>query len=259
MKQLILYLLTFSMIFAQAPRVSDRADSLFSKELYISGQNDTLQYRLLSPQDPKEGKEYPLVLFLHGSGERGSDNHRQLIWGADMFVTKRNLRKFPAYVIAPQCPEDLRWVEVHWALETHRLPEQPSKTMALVMELLDEFQEDYHVDAHRIYVTGLSMGGYGTWDLIARIPDHIAAAAPICGGGDETQAEKLADMPIWVFHGKQDPVVPVYRSRNMVEAVKKAGSRKIKYTEYPETGHGAWKPAYANRRLLRWMFRQRNK
>lgn len=257
MKRLLLCVLTATLLLAQAPSVSPKADSLFVKKYYINDNNDTLRYRLLSPQNIKEGKDYPLVLFLHGSGERGNDNDRQLIWGAGMFITDKNLKKFPCYVIAPQCPEDKRWVEVHWALETHIMPQEASENMALVMELMDEFDDEYPVNKRKIYVSGLSMGGYGTWDIISRMPEYFAAAAPVCGGGDEHQASKLVSMPIWAFHGGVDPVVPTFRSRNMVKAIKDAGGKKIRYTEYSEVGHGAWKPAFADKKLIRWMFRQK--
>jgi len=123
--------------------------------------------------------------------------------------------------------------------------------MALVLELMDKVIDEYPINTKKIYVTGLSMGGFGTWDLISRIPERIAAAAPVCGGGDETQAAKLVDIPIWVFHGSEDTVVPVDRSRHMVQAIKDAGGTKIKYTEYPGIGHGSWKPAYADPEFLK--------
>jgi predicted peptidase len=129
--------------------------------------------------------------------------------------------------------------------------------MALVLELMDKVIDEYPINIKRIYVTGLSMGGFGTWDLISRIPERIAAAAPVCGGGDETQAAKLVNIPIWVFHGADDPVVPTDRSRHMVQAIKDAGGTKIKYTEYPGVGHGSWKPAYADPEFLKWMFKQK--
>ncbi|MDD3095699.1 MAG: prolyl oligopeptidase family serine peptidase [Candidatus Neomarinimicrobiota bacterium] len=232
---------------------------LFEAKQYIAEEGDTLLYRLLSPQKIIEGKTYPLVLFLHGSGERGRDNARQLIWGAGTFIDAKNRQRYPAFVLAPQCPEDQRWVEVHWALDAHRMPEQPSRSMKLVMELLQEMQERYAVDASRIYVTGLSMGGYGTWDILSRLPQTFAAAVPICGGGDESRAETLKDIPLWVFHGALDTTVPPERSRNMVAAIREAGGKKIRYTEYPDVAHGSWKPAYADPKLLRWLFNQRKK
>ncbi|MBN2780677.1 MAG: prolyl oligopeptidase family serine peptidase, partial [Candidatus Marinimicrobia bacterium] len=131
--------------------------------------------------------------------------------------------------------------------------------LSLVTELLGALQKELPVDPRRLYVTGLSMGGYGTWDLISRMPEMFAAAAPVCGGGDEKQASRLTELPVWVFHGADDTTVPPQRSRNMVDAIRAAGGKKIRYTEYPGVGHGSWKPAYADPKLMKWMFRQRKK
>src|SRR5207244_7702516 len=119
-------------------------------------------------------------------------------------------------------------------------------------------QKEFSIDPKRLYITGLSMGGYGTWDLISRHPELFAAAAPICGGGDEDQAEKIAKLPIWIFHGAKDQAVPVERSRNMVTALKKAGGEP-KYTEYPDVGHDSWVRAYKDPELFAWLFAQKKK
>lgn len=243
--------------FGLAIEASPEALAMFDASTYVNENNDTLLYRMLVPQNKCFLKKYPLVIFLHGSGERGNDNERQLIWGAGAFIQKENLKNYPCYVIAPQCPAEKRWLERRWDLPTHDMPEEPSETMALVMELIDKVISEYPININRIYVTGLSMGGYGTWDLISRMPEKIAAAAPICGGGDENQAAKLIDMPIWVFHGSLDTTVPPERSRNMVNAIKEEGGTKIRYTEYPDVGHGSWKPAYADPELMKWMFAQK--
>ncbi len=255
MKRFLCLILIFG--FALAIEASPEALALFEAKSYVNDSGDTLLYRILSPQDPRLGKTYPLVLFLHGAGERGSDNGRQLIWGAGAFINGKNLKKYPCYVLAPQCPEGKRWLEVHWGLDAHEMPPQSSETLSLVIELLETLRTDAAVDPRRFYVTGLSMGGYGTWDIISRMPETFAAAVPICGGGDEKQAAKLVSMPIWVFHGDEDTSVPVARSRNMVNAIRDAGGKKIRYTEYPGVGHGSWKPAYADPKLIKWMFRQK--
>jgi predicted peptidase len=252
-------LLLFLFVFSFAIEASPEALALFDAHMYTNDSNDTLLYRMLEPQHRCFLKKYPLVVFLHGSGERGNDNERQLIWGAGAFIREESLKEYPCYVIAPQCPSEKRWLEKHWALPTHDMPEEASETMALVIELIDKIIADYPINEQRIYVSGLSMGGYGTWDLISRLPEKFAAAAPVCGGGDENQAHKLVDMPIWVFHGADDTVVPTDRSRNMVQAIKDAGGTKIKYTEYPGVGHGSWKPAYADPEFLKWMFKQKKR
>lgn len=256
MKTIKIFLLSCLVFFAFAIEASPEALAAFSAEKYIND-DDTLLYRLLKPERTCFLKKYPLVIFLHGSGERGNDNERQLIWGAGAFISEENRKDYPCYVIAPQCPDDKRWLEKHWALDSHEMPEDPSETMALVMELIDEAIEEYSINERRIYVMGLSMGGYGTWDLISRLPEKFAAAVPICGGADEKQAYKLVNMSIWVFHGAEDMVVPTARSQNIVKAIKDAGGRKIKYTEYPGVGHGSWKPAFTDPELIKWMFEQK--
>ncbi|MCD6336800.1 MAG: dienelactone hydrolase family protein [Candidatus Marinimicrobia bacterium] len=257
MKNLRVFILVTLFAFSFAIEASPEALALFDAKTFINEDNDTLLYRMLEPQKKCPLKKYPLVIFLHGSGERGNDNERQLIWGAGAFIKEENLKKYPCYVVAPQCPAEKRWLEINWALPTHIMPDEPSETMALVMELIDQVIDNYPINIHRIYVTGLSMGGYGTWDLISRIPERIAAAAPVCGGADENQAPKLVDMPIWVFHGADDTTVPPDRSRHMVQAIKDAGGTKIKFTEYPGVGHGSWKLAYADPEFLKWMFKQK--
>lgn len=259
MKAYRILILSLLALFCFAIEASPEALALFDAKEYINNDNDTLLYRMLEPQNPCFLKKYPLVIFLHGSGERGNDNERQLIWGAGAFIKEENMKDYPCYVVAPQCPTEKRWLEKNWALPTHIMPDDPSETMALVMELINETIDDYPINKRRIYITGLSMGGYGTWDLISRWPDKFAAAIPICGGGDENQAPKLVNMPIWVFHGADDTTVPTDRSRHMVQAIKDAGGTKIKYTEYPGVGHGSWKPAYADPELMKWLFSQKKK
>ena len=138
----------------------------------------------------------------------------------------------------------------------HVQPKEPSEPMRLVLELIDAVRKDYPVDPKRIYITGLSMGGFGTWDVLARRPDLFAAAVPICGGADETTAPTMATIPIWAFHGAKDPAVKVSRTRNMIEALKKAGGEP-KYTEYPDVGHNSWVPAFKDPEMMKWLFAQK--
>lgn len=149
----------------------------------------------------------------------------------------------------------MRWVEVDWGLMSHTMPKEPSVPMAATIRLLDSIIKVYPIDTNRIYVMGLSMGGYGVWDIIARLPNKFAAAVPICGGADLKTAPKIAHIPIWVFHGAKDGVVPVERSRRMVAELKKYGGKPI-YTEYPNVHHGAWYPAFKNPELFKWLFQQ---
>lgn len=230
----------------------------YRKAQFVNAEGDTLRYRLLKPVKTEKKTNYPLIIFLHGSGERGNDNEKQLIHGTWLFKQKENLANYPAYVMAPQCPEGQRWVEVDWKKKTTRMPDEPSQSLSLVMEMMDILLSTYPIDPNRIYVTGLSMGGYGTWDLICRYPDRFAAAVPICGGGDAECAEFIKDIPVWAFHSSDDPVVPVEQTRNMIEAIRAAGGNP-RYTEYSNAGHGSWKPAYEEPELLPWLFAQKRK
>lgn len=215
------------------------------------GPGGKLLYRLYRP---KTSDRVPLVLFLHGAGERGDDNAAQLRHGVKQFLAQQE--KYPCVVVAPQCPKGKKWNEVDWHAASHLTPEKPSDPFASLIPLLEALQKELPVDPKRLYVTGLSMGGYGTWDLITRLPDTFAAAAPVCGGGDETKAAAIAKVPQWIFHGGADKVVKPERSRHMVEALQKAGAEP-KYTEYPGVGHNSWDKAYADPELWAWMFAQR--
>jgi len=162
----------------------------------------------------------------------------------------------PCFLVAPQCPVGSKWVEVPWDFQgPHQTPEEPSPAMRLTMELLDALEDEFSIDPDRRYVTGLSMGGFGTFDLLVRRGQYFAAGIPICGGLDESRAKEIAHVPFWVFHGSNDPAVPVVRSRSAVEALKAAGGDP-KYTEYEGMGHNVWSRAYHEPELRDWLFRQ---
>lgn len=233
-------------------RSSEPSIPEYAPHLYITG-TDTLPYRLLEPVKPRRGKLYPLVVFLHGSGERGNDNTRQLTHGTYLFQKSENFRNYPCFVLAPQCPEGSRWVEAAWDSSVHHMPENPSKPLKMVHDLIVTLTESLPVDPGRIYVTGLSMGGFGTWDMLARWPDLFASGVPICGGGDISTAPRIAHIPVWIFHSSDDGVVPVDLSRSMALALEKAGAT-FRYTEYNDAGHGSWKPAYEEPELIPWLF-----
>ncbi len=215
-----------------------------------------LRYRLLKPFQYKHGDKYPLILFLHGAGERGTDNALTLKHAAKDFADETRRAEYPCYVVIPQCPPEKKWSEVDWSKDSSTLPEHPSESLQSVKELLDEMLESAGVDPNRVYITGLSMGGYGTWDAIARYPDFFAAAVPICGGGDPATAPKFAKTPIWCFHGDQDQAVKVGRSREMIDSLKALGATPI-YTEYPGVGHDSWTASYSNPKLYSWLFAQK--
>lgn len=230
-------------------------DRLLEKRTLKQGEA-ALPYRLMKPAAVEAGKTYPLVVFLHGAGERGDNNQAQLMHGVGDFASAANRAKYPCYLIAPQCPTRRRWVEVDWSAKTHRMPEQASEPGGMVLTVIDQLCKEFPIDKSRIYLTGLSMGGYGTWDLLARKPELFAAGVPICGGGDEKQAARLVKMPIWAFHGDKDTAVRPERSRNMIAAIKKAGGNP-KYTEYAGVGHNSWTQTYRDPDLFAWLFAQK--
>jgi predicted peptidase len=218
------------------------ADELYQPKVYTKAEGQELKYRLMIPKDYSATGEqkYPVVLFLHGAGERGDDNARQLAHGTKEFATDANRDKYACFVIAPQCPSGQWWGD----------------SLPLIVDLLADMQKEYRIDANRLYVTGLSMGGFGTWDLLGRHPQMFAAAAPICGGGDPETCSKFSKVPIWVFHGDADKVVRPEQSRRMVDGLKKAGGMP-KYTEYPGVGHDSWSQTYADTAFIEWLFNQK--
>ncbi len=228
---------------------------LFEPREYVDSAGVSLNYRLMKPIDYRPGKKYPLVIFLHGAGERGDDNLAQLKHGARDFADEERRRLYPAYVLVPQCPSEKRWVEVDWTLDASEMPHKPSQSLTLVKELADLMVETAGVDETRVYITGLSMGSFGVWDAIARYENFFAAAAPICGGGDPKTAKKFANLPIWCFHGTNDKVVKFHRTTEMVDALKKLGGTP-KFTEYLDADHDTWTKTYANPELYEWMFAQ---
>lgn len=228
--------------------------TLLEKKVFTGADGGKLPYRLMKPGTVEAGQTYPLVIFLHGAGERGTDNEKQLVHGVTDFARAR--AKYPCYFLAPQCPEGQRWVEVDWSMPAHTMPKEPAAALRHVQELIDAVRKEYPVDAERIYATGLSMGGYGAWDLVCRRPELFAAAVVVCGGADEGQAARVKDVPVWLFHGAKDGAVLPARSRNMVQALKKAGGQP-RYTEYPNVGHDSWVRAYRDPEMLAWLFAQR--
>jgi predicted peptidase len=197
-----------------------------------------LDYLLFLPEGyGKTNRRWPLMLFLHGSGESGTDLAKVKAHGPPKVVESKP--DFPFILVSPQSPGR------GWNPDT-------------LNALLDEIIHKYRVDKNRVYLTGLSMGGFGTWTLAAEHPEKFAAIVPICGGGNPADAKKLAQLPIWVFHGGKDPTVPVQRSKEMVEAVKKEGG-DVRLTIYPEAGHDSWTETYNNPELYRWLLEHTRK
>lgn len=216
----------------------------------------TVRYRWSEPASVETGKTYPLVLFLHGAGERGTDNKAQLKHGVAAILKAAEKLGEPCFLIAPQCPPDRWWTPID--LGTMKPKDGGADLLDAVLALTAETAKRHPVDTKRFYVTGLSMGGFGTWNLLARVPERIAAAVPICGGGDPSKAKLFKDVPVWAFHGDADPVVPVRTTRDMIAALEKVGG-KPKATYYPGVQHDSWTQTYADIEVLKWMFAQRNK
>ncbi|QDV11591.1 esterase [Rosistilla oblonga] len=255
------FALSFSLLIACNPIMADEPYQAGSIALPGSPDQNNSQpfgYRLMKPRNIEPGKKYPLVLFLHGAGERGDDNLRQLKFLPESLATSANRDRFPCFVLAPQCPTGQQWVDVPWGdLKSTPMPEQPSRPMQGAIEVLQKTLKEQPIDRSRVYLTGLSMGGYGSWDLASRHPEWFAGAIIVCGGGDEQQAAQLKQLPIQVFHGGADTVVPTQRSRSMVAAIQDAGGTQIEYTELPGVGHNSWSHAYSDAAgALEWLFKQ---
>jgi predicted esterase len=217
----------------------------------------TMLYRLYVPYDYDPAKAYPVFINLHGVGDRGSDG----LFPLDCLIEAFNRKDSPlhdAIVIVPQCPIDQFWVNVEWNLGTYSVDATP-ETAALkgVLTVLEQVAGAYHTDSGRYYVAGYSMGGYATWDLLARHPEVFAAAMPICGGGDPTKAADMVHIPIHTFHGDADTIVPVSGTRAMVAALEAAGSTLVTYTETKGLGHAGWDDVLRDLNNLQWLFAQR--
>ncbi len=201
-------------------------------------QDVTTQYQLYLPEGYGEkGKQWPLVLFLHGAGERGTSIDLVKKHGPPKLLDQG--KKFPFIVVSPQCPENEFW------------------STAVLSSLLDEIEGTYKVDRSRVYVTGLSMGGNGTWKLAMASPGRFAAIAPICGWGDTNAVCSLRNVPVWAFHGKKDPVVPIDRTESLVNVLKACGG-DVRFTVYPEAGHDSWTETYDNPALYDWLLAKKN-
>lgn len=210
---------------------------------YTNSHTAELDYLLFLPKDYQAGgeKKWPLILFLHGAGERGSDIWKVAVHGPPKVAPNR--ADFPFIVVSPQCPNNQVW------------------SREVLLGLLDEIIAKHGVDTQRVYLTGLSMGGYGTWDLGLTHPERFAAIAPICGGGQtigvllasQTKAESLRSLGVWAFHGGKDTVVPLSESERMVELLKKVGVKEVRLTVYPEAGHDSWTETYNNPEFYKWL------
>ena len=230
---------------------------IFKKQIY-STENFSLPYAIYIPKNYDCGENYPLLVFLHGAGERGDDNQLQLTVAIQKMFDDPTSPVYDSIVIAPQCPDERKWVMVPWECGNYSIAETPeSEELEAVCGIIRNTIEDYNVDRDRIYITGISMGGYGTWDMLCRHGNRIAAGMPVCGGADTAFARKIKYIPIRTFHGSEDGAVPVDGTRKMFAALKNAGSKSIQYTELDGMNHGIWDMVYSDRENIDWLFSQR--
>lgn len=231
----LLFFLLFIFTFSCSPGVSElitgkNVAQKFQREVKLTYD---VNYLLYLPADYyKTSRKWPLVLFLHGSGERGTDINLVKRNGPPMLVEAG--QKYQFILLCPQCPERISWDN------------------KLLISLIDEIKSKYNVDESRVYLTGLSMGGYGSWSLAIEYPEIFAAIAPICGGGRPDDACALKDVPVWVFHGEKDDVVPIKEDSDMVDALRQCGGN-VKFTRYPEANHNAWTETYNNPEFYDWL------
>ncbi|QQS35403.1 MAG: prolyl oligopeptidase family serine peptidase [Ignavibacteriales bacterium] len=227
---ILLMLITMTAINISFAQTDKQTVHPFEKEVTIKLSTNYLFF--LPENYSEEGEAFPLVLFLHGAGERGSDIEKVKAHGLPRLISEG--KNFPFIVVSPQCPENQFW------------------NTDMLAALLDEIESNYNVDKNRIYVTGLSMGGHGTWSLALQQPERFAAIAPVCGWSNPEKACTLKEIPIWVFHGAKDFVVPVSSSEQMVDKLKECGA-DVTLTIYPEAGHDSWTETYNNDELYKWL------
>jgi predicted peptidase len=260
MKRIIIVtLLSFCMAFSFSAKA--QSTPTYDRGSFIA-KGDTLPYRILFPVNFDPAKKYPLVIVLHGVGERGNDNEAQLSNGGKLFLDGPLRQQYPAIVVFPQCPKNDFWSNVK--IETDSVTKhskfffqtdaKPTRAMRSLLGMVDEFLDKPFVNKHQIYVGGLSMGGMGTFEIIGRNPKVFAAAFAICGGDNTLNAKKYAKkVPLWIFHGGKDDTVSPDHSEVMVAAIKAAGGDP-KFTLYPNDGHDSWDDAFAEPELLPWLF-----
>jgi predicted peptidase len=246
-------------------KVVDHALDIYERKEFVFGEGKTLPYRILYPANYDKTKKYPLLLFLHGAGERGKDNEKQLVHGSKLFITEENRKKFPAIVMFPQCPAESFWAaaKIDRSVQPYKIEfdytAEPSWPLAAANALVKKIANEEGVDKKQIFISGLSMGGMGTFESVYRYPDVYAAALPICGGGDVNRYDKrVAKVPFWVFHGAADAVVNVKLSKEMVDKLKSLKAT-VKYSEYPGVNHNSWDNAFAEKDYLGWMLQHKKK
>jgi predicted peptidase len=235
------------------------ANGQFEKNSFMVAEGKVLPYQILYPKDYKPGKKYPLLVVLHGAGERGDDNEAQMKYGKNVFLDSINRINYPAIVIFPQCPKDSYWssVKINRSTTPTTFIFDYSAPINWPLQAVVDLVKSIKHDKNRTYIMGLSMGGMGTMEAISRNPKMFAAASPICGGADLSYVPQYVKrVPLWVHHGDVDIVVPVRHSRELVKAVQDQGV-EVKYSEYPGVNHNSWDNAFKQPDLLSWIFSHR--
>ncbi len=243
---------------------ADPALKAYERKEFVHNGN-VLPYRILYPENYDKSKKYPLLLFLHGAGERGNDNEKQLVHGSKLFLSEANRKAFPAIVVLPQCPEESFWAStsIDRSAQPYKInfdySAEPQWPLVAANELVKKIISEGSVDKSKVYITGLSMGGMGTFESVYRYPELYAAALPICGGGDVARYDKRVNKTaFWIFHGADDAVVNVKLSRDMLARLKELKVEN-KYSEYPGVNHNSWDNAFAEPDYLSWMLAHKRK
>lgn len=223
----------------------------FNASPYRSASGETMQYRLFVPPGYDPAQKYPIVLWLHGAGGRGSDNASQLsggdFAGSHLWVRPEIQQKYHAFVLAPQVDVTKGWARPH--------TNTPPVAIRLALEILDQVEKEYSIDRAREYVAGQSMGGEGVWAAVSIAPERFAAAIALCGYGNAYMLPRVAKVPVWIFQGEEDPLVSVAGMREWVKKLRETGGTP-KYTEYPSIGHNVWDVAFTEPNLVEWLFSQ---
>lgn len=273
MKQLLYAYLTLLTLLVTAALPPGRrstpppgAENGYVTRTFTDANGRSMVYNLHIPDDDQPQHFYPLVLLLHGGGERGQsanslEQNRSVLVGnpyVKQWTSAQVQSRWPCYIVVPQLMDDQQWVDVPSAQGSYRLAPQPTNTLLLAKEIVDTLLQTYpDIDAGRLYITGISIGGYGVWDAIERWPDIFAAAAPVSGGGDPAGAIRLTHLPIWAFQGGNDGDPPPSASQAMIQAIRAAGGHPL-YTEFKQSGHDIWLQVYTSPEFLSWLFAQKS-
>jgi predicted peptidase len=251
---ILLFVSLHTIIFINSCLAQDLNQDFLARS-FVDSSGMELPYRLFIPKKYNESTLYPIVIYLHGSGGVGVDNIKQISGGntngTHAWITPENQLKHPSFVLAPQLPQSSYMWDNFFTRDL-------SPGARATLNLLNDLMKEFSIDPDRIYITGQSAGGFGVWDIVSKHPDLFAAAIPLCGGGNPLSAKMILDVPIWIFHGANDPAVPVEFSREMANILDELGGN-IKYTEYPEVGHEVWEKAYLEPELIEWLFKQKRK